>query len=61
MRKLLYLAGVAVVAMLGVVSPADATLTLSPGLVGGSGDVDNVIFNASPIAIQHRDNGSRLP
>ena len=46
MRKLRYLAGVAVAGMLGVVSPADATLTLSPGLVGGSGDVDNVIYNA---------------
>lgn len=28
------------------IAPAQATLTLSPGLVGGSGDVDNVIFNA---------------
>ncbi len=38
------LAGAAL-AVLPLVS-ANATLTLSPGLVGGSGDVDNVIFNA---------------
>jgi hypothetical protein len=46
MRKLWYLASVAATAgMLGI-SPATATLTLVPGLVGGSGDVDNVIYNA---------------
>ena len=27
-------------------TPAQATLMLQPGLVGGSGDVDNVLFNA---------------
>jgi hypothetical protein len=31
---------------LAVTLPASATLTLQTGLVGGSGDVDNVIFNA---------------
>lgn len=40
--------GAAVLALgLGAaVGPAQATLTLQQGLVGGSGDVDNVIFNA---------------
>jgi hypothetical protein len=46
MRKFLLstvaLAG-AVLALSG--APANATLTLQSGLVGGSGDVDNVIFN----------------
>ena len=35
----------AIVFLLLITVPAHATLTLSPGLVGGSGDVDNVIFN----------------
>ena len=34
----------AVIIMLGIV-PAQATLTLQSGLVGGSGDVDNVVYN----------------
>jgi len=32
--------------MLFLASAASANLTLTPGLVGGSGDIDNVIFNA---------------
>jgi len=44
MRKLKTCAGVA---LLGVLLSGNtfATLLLSPGLVGGSGDVDNVLFN----------------
>jgi hypothetical protein len=33
-------------ALLALPTAAHATLTLTPGLVGGSGDVDNVIFNS---------------
>jgi hypothetical protein len=38
--------GIATAAAIAFMSTAaQATLTLSPGLVGGSGDVDNVVFN----------------
>jgi len=36
----------ALLASLAAITPASATLTLQSGLVGGSGDVSNVIFNA---------------
>ena len=45
--RLTTLLGTAALALsLAHVAPAHATLTLQSGLVGGSGDVDNVIFNA---------------
>lgn len=45
MRKFALLAGAATAILLAA-SPGHATLTLQNKLVGGSGDVDNVIFNA---------------
>jgi hypothetical protein len=46
MQKSLLIAAAAVAYGLVWGSPAQATLMLQTGLVGGSGDVDNVIFNA---------------
>lgn len=46
MRKSTLLVSTAVALGLAWNSPAMATLVLQTGLVGGSGDVDNVIFNA---------------
>ena len=44
MIRMMLLAGAATGLMLAAGNPAQATLTLSSGLVGGSGDVDNVVF-----------------
>ncbi|WP_207540221.1 PEP-CTERM sorting domain-containing protein [Sabulicella rubraurantiaca] len=46
MKKNPLLAATALACGLAFAAPASATLTLQSGLVGGSGDVDNVIFNA---------------
>ncbi|MCW8088270.1 PEP-CTERM sorting domain-containing protein [Sabulicella glaciei] len=46
MNKNSIFASAALACGLAFATPASATLTLQPGLVGGSGDVDNVIFNA---------------
>ena len=46
MRSGLKFGVAALLVALAVTPPAQATLMLQTGLVGGSGDVDNVIFNA---------------
>jgi hypothetical protein len=51
MKRILLLS-VAAIGLLSVGAPARADLTLTPGLVGGSGDVDNVIFNACNLGVQ---------
>lgn len=45
-RTKMLLAGAAMALGMAVSAPANATLILQTGLVGGSGDVSNVIFNA---------------
>jgi hypothetical protein len=44
-RSLVAAAIISGAAAFGLASPANATLVLQPGVVGGSGDVDNVVFN----------------